>query len=379
MNELSCYFDYAAASPLSDIAYTAMKPVLKDNFYNPSAVYAGGVFVRDQVERARSSVARCVEVKTNEVVFTNGCTEANNLAIHGTMRNFPGGKVLVSAIEHDSVRAPAEQYTHEEIPVDATGIVDMSVLASMIDDSVVLISVMAVNNETGVVQPVREIAELIKKIRKARGVGSLPLYLHTDAAQLPLYMSVTRSSLGADYISLNGGKIYGPKASGCLIVTQGVPLHPIIDGGGQERGLRSGTENVSGILGFAAALVDATKHRTERSKKITSLRSLLVELLEPLHAVMHADTKLGIPHIISCAFEGADNEALVYHLSQNGFSVAMGSACHAKNQHMSHVLAAMGVSTSLADATIRISLGDYTTPESIKKLVSTIKEFLKKA
>ncbi|HUC88008.1 MAG TPA: aminotransferase class V-fold PLP-dependent enzyme, partial [Candidatus Binatia bacterium] len=250
------YMDYAAASPLAPEVIKAMQPYFSQAFYNPSATYLSAQAVKKDLNRARSVIAQILGARPAEIIFTAGATEANNLAIQGVTRQFPGSNVIVSAIEHESVLAPAKAAHAKIAPVNREGMLDLEKLASLIDDQTVLVSVMQANNEIGVIEPISQIARLIEAVRKQRKVqgNQLPLYLHSDAAQAANYLDLHVHKLGVDMLSLNGGKIYGPKASGALFIDASVKLQPLILGGGQERGLRSGTENVPAIIGLSYAL-----------------------------------------------------------------------------------------------------------------------------
>src|SRR3989338_5509561 len=264
------YLDYAAATPLDPKVLMAMKPYFTEEFYNPSAIYLSAKKVKKDIGQARAGVAKILGTRPAEVIFTAGGTEANNLAIKGVMKQFPGANVVVSAIEHESVLAPAEQFDVRLAPVDKQGIIDLSGLEKLIDDKTALVSVIYANNEIGTIQPLRRISQLLGQLRTKRK-GNLPLYFHTDAAQAGNYLDLHANRLGVDMMTLNGGKIYGPKQSGALYIKTGTKVKPQVLGGGQERGMRSGTENVAGIVGFAKALELTQKNR---SKEVIQLEKL---------------------------------------------------------------------------------------------------------
>jgi cysteine desulfurase len=293
------------------------------------------------------------------------------------MRQFPDGEVLVSKIEHDSVLEPAKLFKNREIPVTNKGIVDLQKFAKIITDKTVLVSVMMVNNELGTIQPIREIAEIIKNIRKLRiSAGNKhPLYLHTDAAQAGNFLDLHTSRLGVDMMSINGGKIYGPKQSGALFVKAGVVLQPLIVGGGQERGLRSGTENIANIIGLAAALNLAQDKKAINSKSIKQLRDLFVEKLskEIPSAAINGYSKHQAPHILHVTFPGVDNERVMMELDENGVQCAVGSACSASSTKPSHVLAAIGMGEELARSSLRFSFGMRTAKKDILHTVKILR------
>ena len=372
------YLDYAAAAPLDASVAAAMQPYLTDNFYNPSATYLAAKSVSADVAKARAQVAHWFGARPTEIIFTAGGTEANNLAINGVMREFPGKRVLVSAIEHDAVLAPACQYDHAEIPAKPDGLIDLDALAGLIDDDTVLISVMYANNEIGTIQPIKQVAALVAEVRKQRGPGGLPLYLHTDACQAPAYLDIHASRLGADMITINGGKIYGPKQSGALYVKTGTQLQPQILGGGQERGLRSGTENVTGVIGLAAALDLVQDRRHDEAKRLQGLRDEFIKDLQTAipSAVINGSLKHRLPNNVHVTIPGQDNERLLMALDEAGIMAAAGSACSASKEESSHVLKAIGKTDQDAYASLRFSLGHTTTADQLQTVVQTLKKLL---
>lgn len=372
--DLSLYCDNAAATPLDPDVLGDMMPYLTTNYANPSALYSNAHEVRRDIESARREIADILAVKANEVVFTSGCTESNNLAIYGVMTQYPGANCVVSAIEHDAVSEPAKQYNCNVAPVDEYGRLDLSALESLIDDKTVLVSIQYANNEVGTIQPLREISALLAKERKRRGVTGLPLFFHSDAAQAPNYLSISAKSLGLDMMSLNSGKVYGPKGVGCLFVDSHCELKPLMLGGGQEYGLRSGTENTAGIVGFASALRRAHQSRQDESKRIEILRAKLVEGLVSLGGELNGRGET-LPNIVNVSLAGVDNERLVMFLNTHGIAVATGSACHAAKNIASKVLIAMG-REALSKSSIRISLGRYSNETTIAKLLEFIRSYL---
>ena len=353
------YLDYAAATPLDTTVLAAMEPYFSEYFYNPSATYLRGRDTKVALEEARTSVAVTLGTKKSEIIFTSGATEANNLAVQGIMRNFPGGEVLVSAIEHESVLEPAKLFRHREIPVSPQGIVDKHKLEKMISTKTALVSIMMVNNELGSVQPIHEISKIIGKLRKLRGPKEFPLYLHTDAVQAGNFLDLHVARLGIDMMSLSGGKLYGPRQSGALFVKSNVKLLPLILGGGQEGGLRAGTENVAGAVGLAKALETAQASRTEEAARLTKLRKLFATLLQKniKSSVINGSSKHCAPHLLSVTIPNFDNERLMMELDEGGVIAAVGSACSSSSEKPSQVLAAIGLSKAEAEATLRFSLG----------------------
>jgi cysteine desulfurase len=355
-----------------------MEPYLTDHFYNPSATYLPAQQVRHDLEAARRTVADLLGARSAEITFTAGATEANNLAIHGIMRQFPHGNVIVSAVEHDSVLVPAQTHDVRIAPVDEYGQVQLDALEQLIDDKTVLVSIMYANNEVGTIQPIREIARLIQDKRDARTKDTLPLYFHTDAAQAANYLDLHVARLGVDMLSLNGGKIYGPKQSGVLFVSSKVRLLPQIVGGGQEHGLRSGTENVAGSIGFAAALQEATGLRIQEVERLQKLQEQFMNDIKTAvpQVVINGSTKKRLPNNVHLTIPGADNERLLIQLEQQEILAAAGSACSASNEEPSHVLQAMGCSETDTQASLRFSMGRTTSASDVKAVVHALRQLL---
>ena len=358
------YLDYAAATPIDTAVQAAMEPYFSRQFHNPSALYLAGRAAHQALEQARSSVAKSLGTKPAEITFTAGATEANNLAIQGVMKNYPDGEVLVSSIEHESVLAPAKLFKHKLIPVNSQGIVDLAALRKMINSRTALVSVGLVNNEIGTIQPLAEIAKILNQSS---------ILLHSDAAQAPNYLDLSPSRLGVDLLSLNGGKIYGPKQSGALFIKAGTKVQPLILGGGQESGLRSGTENLAAAAGLAKAIEISVQKRDSESRRVTSLKKLFMAELEKLDvASINGSTKHSAPHIVNVSFAGMDNERLMMELDERGFQVATGSACSAANQEPSHVLKAIGLSDQTAGSSLRFSFGRPTSEADIMQVLKQL-------
>lgn len=374
------YLDHAAATPLDPAVLEAMQPYFSAQFFNPSATYLAAEQVRKDVETARERVAHWLGARPAEVVFTAGGTEANNLAIRGVMQQFPDGNLVISAIEHESILAAAHQFDCREAAVSPDGLVDVDALIGLVDDSTVLVSVMYANNEVGTIQPIKQIAqhlEVIRKARKASG-NTRPLYLHTDAAQAAAYLDLHTARLGVDLMTINAGKIYGPKQVGALFVASHVQLKPQVAGGGQERGYRSGTENVAGVVGLAKALDLVQEHRHEEVRRLQILQSKLFDMLEEEFpsAVINGSRKNRLPNNVHVTFPGQDNERLIFQLDAAGILCAAGSACSASNEEPSHVLKAMGKSDEDAQSSLRFTMGRQTTEVDINRVVSVLQEIV---
>ncbi len=376
-DQAAIYLDHAAATPVDPAVFAAMQPYFSQQFYNPSATYSAALDVRKALEAARATVAHWLGARRSEIIFTAGGSEANNLAIHGVMRQIPEANIVVSGIEHESVLAAAGRYDRREVAVKPDGMIDLESLAASIDDQTMLVSVMYANNEIGTIQPIADISRIIADKRKQR-VGKLPLYLHTDACQAANYLDLHVSRLGVDLMTLNGGKIYGPKQSGALYVKGGLQLQPLIDGGGQERGLRSGTENVAASIGFSQALDSTQAMRHDETKRLQILQQQFFSLIDAQlpKVIINGARKQRLPNNVHLTFPGQDNERLLIQLDEAGIMAAAGSACSASDEEASHVLKALGLSDAEAQASLRFTLGRATTTSQITQVVKILGELL---
>lgn len=375
------YLDYAAATPLDPAVAEAMQPYFAEWFFNPSATYLAATQVRQDLDAARGRIAHWLGARPSEVVFTAGGTEANNLAIRGVMEQFPESNLVASALEHESVLATAHAFDCREAPVTSDGLVDVDQLIKLVDDNTVLVSVMYANNEVGTIQPIRQLAATLEVIRKQRQQtgNQHPLYLHTDAAQAAAYLDLHAARLGVDLLTLNAGKIYGPKQVGALFVSSRVQLLAQVLGGGQERGLRSGTENVAGVIGFAKALDLVQERRHEEGARLQALQKLFFDEVAAAipRAVINGSRKHRLPNNVHLTFPGQDNERLIFQLDEAGILCAAGSACSADSGEPSHVLRAMGLSDAAAQSSLRFTMGRHTTEADIRHATVTLQKLLK--
>ncbi|HSX32657.1 MAG TPA: cysteine desulfurase family protein [Candidatus Saccharimonadales bacterium] len=376
MNDGLIYLDYAAATPLDPGVQAVMQPYFTERFYNPSATYAAAQSVHADLDAARAGVAHWLGAKPSEIIFTAGGTEANNLAIRGVMDQFTDGNVVVSAIEHESVLATAGVYKHHLAPVDGAGIVDVDQLVHLIDDQTVLVSVMYANNEVGTVQPIRRIAAAVAAVRKQRAQAGnhRPLYMHTDAAQAAAYLDLHAARLGVDMLTINAGKIYGPKQVGALFVGARVGLQPQMLGGGQERGLRSGTENVAGAVGIAKALDLVQQRRHEEAVRLQTLQASFIAQLQAAfpNVQVNGSQTHRLPNNLHVTLPGTDNERIIFGLDEQGILCAAGSACSADSGEPSHVLKAMGLTDDAARASLRFTLGKDTSQADIDRTIRAL-------
>lgn len=375
------YLDFAAATPMDPAVVAAMEPYLAGCFYNPSAPYAPARQARAAVEGARATLARLIGARPDCVVLTAGATEANNLAFATLVS--PEAHVVVDAIEHDSVLACAAAHPHAVVPVGADGIVDPRAVAAALTPATQLVSVELANGEIGTVQPVRKIAAVVAAERRRRLEAGerTPLYLHTDASQAAGVLSVDVSSLGCDLMTLSAAKIYGPKQVGLLWAADDVRLRPLVLGGGQEAGVRSGTENVAGAVGFARALELACARRGETSARLQALRGDLAHRLASALPAMVVSgprqAKRRLPGLLHVSFSGLDARRLVIGLERRGVYVGTGSACAASRMTQSHVLAAIGMPASLAQGSLRITLGRPITADDVAYAAAQIIEVVR--
>ena len=375
------YLDYAAATPVDPRVMAVMQPYLIDKFYNPSAQYLAAKDVSKAVSTSRAAIAKLIGARPTEIIFTAGGTEANNLAIRGVMEQFPEANLVVSAIEHEAVLEPAVQHRVRLAKVKQDGIIDVEELVACIDDNTALVSVMYANNEIGTIQPLKQIArslEGIRALRQKKG-NKLPLYFHTDACQAASWLDLHVNSLGVDLMTINAGKIYGPKQCGALFVKTGLAIQPQILGGGQEQGRRSGTENVAGIIGFAKALQLV---QDIRQKEVLRMQGLQTQFISGLQkalptVIINGSLKHRLPNNVHITVPDEDNEKLMMQLDESGIQCAVGSACSASNDKPSHVLEAIGLSEKSAQSSLRFSMGNATTASDIKTTIKTLAAILR--
>lgn len=371
------FLDYAAATPLDARVLNAMAPYLTERFENPSAPYARARAVRDDVERARGDIARLMGARPANVTFTAGATEANNLAFAAIDQR---AHVVVDAIEHESVLACANAHPNCVVSVGPDGRVDPKRVAALVEPTTQLVSVELANGEIGTIQPVREVARQLDKIREKRlAEGSkVPLFLHTDASQAAGSLSINVTSLGANMVTLSASKVYGPKQVGLLWADDSVRLRPLVLGGGQESGVRSGTENVPGIVGFAKALELAQQGRAEESRRLSKLRDKLEGALAAEFPGMVVSgprsRKNRLPGLLHVSFPGLEARRLVILLERRGVSVGTGSACAASRMQVSHVLDAIGLPRAVSQGSLRMTLGRPTTERQIGYAAEQIAE-----
>ena len=356
---------------MSQKVLQAMKPYFAEDFFNPSAVYLPAKKVAKDYEDAKGVIAHTIGAKANDIVITGGATEANNLAF--TVLESNPGNVLYLEIEHDSVRTVAKKYGGESVKVLPNGLMDLDDLKQKITDDTVLISIALVNNELGTIQPLAEVGALIKNIRidrLKRGIKT-PIYLHSDASQALNLIDINVARLGVDMMTLNSAKIYGPKGVGALYVSHDVKLKPISVGGGQEQGLRSGTENVPGVIGFAKAVSETKEHLNGNHKKYANFKKILLSELTDYELI---NKKHSLDNFVVLCYNGIDAERLIYLLEEKEVYVATGAACAASKGRKSHVLAAIGLSDAQIAGSLRLTLGETNTEEQMHEAARIINQ-----
>jgi len=376
MEERRIYLDHAATTPVDPRVLEAMLPYLRDVWGNPSSIYYEAREARKALDGARRSVAEALGARPTEVVFTSGGSESDNLALragaYGSRRR--GNHIITTAIEHHAVLHTAERLEQEGfrvtyLPVDREGFVDLEALGRALDGETTVVSVMHANNEVGTIEPVAEVARIVK--------GRDPhIIVHTDAVQAAGYLDLNVDRLGVDLLSLAGHKIYGPKGVGVLYVRTRTPFVPQQLGGSQEKGRRAGTENVAGAVGMAAALRLAEEERAERSARGRELQERLIAELPPridgVRITGTLDLERRLPNNVSCCFERVEGEAILLQLDLKAISASSGSACTTASLEPSHVLLAMGLPHDLARGSLRLTLGKDNTHEDIDRLLDVL-------
>jgi cysteine desulfurase len=372
------YMDHSATSPVDPEVFEAMKPYFTDSFGNASTLYSLGRDARKAMESAREEVALIIGAETKDIIFTSGGTESDNIAIKGTAYKLKnkGNHIITSDIEHPAVDETCKYlekngFEVTYLPVYEDGIVKVSDLEAAITDKTILITVMHANNEIGTIQPIAEIG----KIARERGI-----YFHTDAVQTVGKIPVDVKELKVDMLSLSSHKLYGPKGVGALYVRKGVRIEPIIHGGGHERGIRPGTENVAGIVGLGKACSLARENLERDAKKLRGLRDRLIEgvLEQNEDSYLNGHRTKRLPNNANFRFTGIEGESLILHLDSKGIASSTGSACSSTKLEPSHVLMAIGLEEVEAHGSLRISLGHENTEEDIDFTLTAIKEVVDK-
>ena len=388
MEKRFVYADNAATTPLSEIAFNAMKPWLTEHYGNPSSLYRMGREAKEAINEARKVVGKCLnaampvneknDYAPGEILFTGGGSQADNLAIRGFMHG-PSSKgrkhIITSKIEPHAVLYTCEALEKEGyrvtyLNVDKEGHVDLEQLKNELSEDTALVSVMAANNEIGTIQPLKQISEL------AHSVGAK---FHTDAVQAVGHMHIDVQEMGIDMLSLAGHKFRGPRGTGVLYVKNGIQLEPLVYGGGQERGLVSGTENTAGFIGLAAAMQDACEHLDEKMGYVKKLTDKLVKgIMENIpYSHYTGDPVNRLPGTASFVFEAIEGEGLILRLDNAGVCGSTGSACSTGSLDPSHVLMAIGLPHEIAHGSLRLTLGEQNTEEDVDYVIETVTDVVK--
>jgi cysteine desulfurase len=368
------YFDYNATTPLDERVLAAMLPFLREQYGNASSRHEFGTLARKAVNAAREQVAALVGVQPVQVVFTSGGTESNNAFIKGAAGMLKPAQIAVSAIEHPCIARPAQELVRSgwklrKLAVDGDGRIDLDDVVQALQEPTGIVSTMLANNETGVIQDVAAVAE---KARAARA------WMHTDAVQALGKIAVNFGALNVHAMTVSAHKIYGPKGVGALILDKRIELKPLINGGGHEQGLRSGTENVPGIVGFGAACELAATRLTELTPRLTGMREQLERGLRQMGATIFGAAAARVPNTSYFAFPGIEGETLVIELDTAGFAVASGAACSSASTEPSATLLAMGVAPEVARSAVRLSLGKNNTPAEVAAFLKALEGVLAK-
>ena len=376
------YLDNAASTSIHQDVLAAMLPYLKEEYGNPSSLHRYGRLARKAIEKAKKQIALLINADPSEILITSGGTESNNTALMGvTAMASKASKhdschdIITSQIEHDAILEPCKKLTQDGfnvmyLPVDSFGTVDLSEFKSKISDNTCLVSIMFGNNEVGTIQPISEISAICNKHK---------IFFHTDAIQAVGKVPIDVKELGIDLLSISSHKLYGPKGVGALYIKNGIDIDPIILGGGQEHGLRSGTENVASIVGFGKACEMARNNLSLNNALMTELRDTLIDkVLRTIpQTTLNGDPKHRLPHNAHFTFLGVNGEDLILKLDEHGIAASTGSACSVNTQKASHVLQAMGFSHEQITGSLRLTVGIFNNEKEMAQAVSFLEEIVK--
>lgn len=369
------YLDNAASTKIHESVLEEMLPYLKEQYGNPSSIHRYGRKAGKAIEKARKQVANLINADSSEIFFTSGGTESNNMALDGIAKKNTGSRIITSSIEHDAILEPCKNLAREGfeviyLPVDNYGFVDPINLKENITENTSLVSIMFGNNEVGTIQPLKEFSKICKEKN---------IIFHTDAVQAVGKIPIDVKDLGVDLLSISSHKINGPKGIGALYIRKEISIDPIILGGGQEHGLRSGTENVANIVGFGKACELAGTTFMENSSKMKELRDYLSSRIiqEIPEVTLNGHPENRLPNNIHLTFLGVNGEDLLIKLDECGVAASTGSACSVQIQKASHVLEAMGFSHEQITGSLRLTVGIYNDKEEMDKTVEILKNVVK--
>ncbi len=368
------YLDNAASTAIHNDVFEEMLPFFKDSYGNPSSIHTVGRRASTGIQVSRKRISELVNCLPEEIFFTSGGTESNNTAILGVASANRGKRIITSSIEHDAVLEPCKRleddgYQIIYLPVDDHGLINPSDLEKSISDDTCLVSIMWANNEVGTIQPIAELAKICNEKK---------VLFHTDAIQALGKTPIDLSEIGVDLLSISSHKIYGPKGVGALFVRKGVKINPIILGGGQEKGFRSGTENVASIIGFGKAAELARLNLKKNLEHMRGLRNHLIAKIqnEIPHVKLNGDSDKRLVNNIHLTFLGVKGEDLIIKLDEHGIAASTGSACSVNRQRASHVLRAMGLDHEQIEGSLRLSLGIFNSKEEIDNTIKTLKKIV---
>ena len=382
------YMDYAATTPVDKKVLKAMLPYFSKEFGNPSSIYDIGLKTKNAISDAREKIAKLINAKPTEIIFTGSGTESDNLAILGIARANKkfGNHIITSSIEHPAILETAKALEKEGfkityLPVDKFGSVGLESLKREITDKTILISIMYANNEIGTVEPIEEIGKYLKTENEKRTIKKINrIYFHSDACQASGFYNLNVEKLGLDLLSINGSKIYGPKGAGFLYIRQGSLIEPIIYGGKQEFKLRSGTENVPNIIGLAKAFEIAQESKERVSSKLREIQKYFIEKIKEKipKVIFNGNPKNKLPNNINATFLDAEGESMILYLDQKGIYCSTGSACSMNELKSSHVLKAIGLTDEAIHGSLRFTIGKFTTKKDIDYTVFHLSDIVSK-
>ena len=368
------YLDNAASTQIYEEVLESMLPYLKEQYGNASSIHRYGRLAHKAIEKARKQIAELINADPSEILITSGGTESNNTALRGIPANNTANQIITSLIEHDAILEPCKQLTKtglnvDYLPVDKFGMVDPLELRNHLSENTCLVSIMFGNNEVGTVQQISEISKICNE-------RNIPF--HTDAVQAVGKIPIDVKELGIDLLSISSHKLHGPKGIGALFIKNGIKIEPVILGGGQENGLRSGTENVANIVGFGKACEIAKNNLDENMEYVCKLRDILVErvLHEIPEVTLNGDPKSRLPNNAHFTFLGVNGEDLIIKLDEYGIAASTGSACSVNTQRASHVLQAMGFSLEQITGSLRLNLGKFNNEKEIEDTIVSLKKIV---
>jgi len=368
------YLDNAASTQIHEDVLNSMLPYLKEQYGNPSSLHRYGRLAHKAIEKSRKQIASLINAEPSEILLTSGGTESNNTALKGIAMKNTSGQIITSLIEHDAILEPCKKleqngFDVDYLPVNEFGMIDSSVLKSHISEKTILVSIMFGNNEVGTIQAISEISKICNENN---------ILFHTDAVQAVGKVPLNVKKLGIDLLSISSHKLYGPKGIGALYIKNGIDIDPVILGGGQEHGLRSGTENVASIVGFGKACEIAKNNLNENISQMKKLRDNLVEkvLNEIPEVTLNGHPQFRLPNNAHFTFLGVNGEDLIIKLDEYGIAASTGSACSVNTQKASHVLEAMGFSLEQITGSLRLTTGIFNDQQEIDQTVDILKKIV---